>query len=226
MRVAARNFTLPTWVSVALLFFAVGGALGQKSVGAGAHVSAPPPPAQSPPPEAASSHAQSQPAPPQAAPKPTLADFSWLEGTWQGVWGPRIAEQVWVAPQGGMMLGSFRLVEAQKTLVIELFSLVEKPDGIKYYVRHFTPELVPWEKSDATILNLLSLDGTRALFENPVNGEPKHIVFTRTNADTYISRSEILPENGADLQVIEITYHRVKPAAPPADSSAGNASRR
>src|ERR1700686_3843125 len=38
---------------------------------------------------------------PSAAPLPkaTLADFAWLAGRWQGVWGPRIAQQVWMPPK-------------------------------------------------------------------------------------------------------------------------------
>ncbi len=175
-----------------------------------------------------SAPAQSPSPSPAQTPKVTLADFAWLEGRWQGTWGPRVAEQCWSSPKAGMMLGTFRVVEDEKTLVLELFSFVEKPDSINFYIRHFTPVLVPWEKTDATFLKLVSLDATKALFENPVDGEPKHSIFTRVNVDTFVSRSEIIPEGG-ELQVIEITYHREKPsvaAAPPPASNAGNGARR
>jgi hypothetical protein len=154
--------------------------------------------------------APDSPAPAVLAQKPPtakLADFGWLEGRWRGDWGPRVAEQVWMAPKAGLMLGVFRLIEGDKPLVIELFSMVQKPDGINFYFRHFTPELVPWEKSEATVLNLTNLDGRKIDFENPVNGMPKRSIFTRIDADTYTSRSELVPETG-DTQVIEITYHR------------------
>jgi len=152
---------------------------------------------------------------PQAATaaRPTLADFAWLEGRWRGGWGPRVAEQDWMAPKAGMMTGLFRLVEDDKTLVLEMFTLVEKPDGINFYFRHFTPELVPWEKADATVLILVGTDAKKIEFENPVNGQPKRAILVRVDADTYTARSEIVPEQG-DMQVIEITYHRVKPAPP------------
>jgi hypothetical protein len=107
------------------------------------------------------------------------------------------------------MLGIFRLDEEEKTLVIELFSLVEKPEGISFYFRHFTPELVPWEKAEATALKFVSLDAKKMLFENPANGEPKRVILTRVDADTFISRSEIIPAEG-EMQVIEISYHRQK----------------
>jgi hypothetical protein len=155
----------------------------------------------------------------QKVPAVKLADFGWLEGRWRGDWGPRVAEQVWMAPKAGLMLGVFRLIEGDKPLVIELFSMVQKPDGINFYFRHFTTELVPWEKSDATVLSLANVDGKKIDFENPLNGMPKRSILTRIDADTYTSRSELVPETG-DTQVIEITYHR-QPQNGPAPS-AGN----
>ena len=205
--------------ALGLLVFGLGAAPTQRSAGAGSRAIAPAQPrqaaagvtaqtaagAQNPSAPAAAQHAP-------ARPKTTLADFAWLEGRWLGTWGPRSAEQCWSSPKAGMMVGTFRLVENEKTLVIEMFALEEKPEGINFYFRHFTPDLVPWEKGDATMLNFVSLDGQRATFENPVNGQPKHAIFARVDPDTFISRSEIEPESG-DLQVIEITYHRQKPPA-------------
>ena len=152
-----------------------------------------------------------------------LDNFAWLEGRWRGDWGPRVAEQVWLGPKAGEMLGVFRLVEADKTLVIELFTFVEKSDGVDFYFRHFTPQLFPWEKSDATILNLAKFDATTFDFENSLNAMPKRSILTRIDADTYVSRSELIPDNG-EPQIIEITYHRVKPE--PENPSAGSGGRR
>jgi Domain of unknown function (DUF6265) len=160
------------------------------------------------------------PIPPQLIASPKLSDLAWLEGRWRADWGPRTAEQVWMAPKAGMMLGDFRVIENGKVLVIELFTLVEKSGGINFYFRHFTPELVPWEKSDGTLLKLSIADAKRFDFENPTNGKPKRAIFTRVDADTYIARSEIIPESG-DPQIIEITYHRQPLAAVAPNSGAG-----
>lgn len=153
------------------------------------------------------------------ASKTTLADFAWLAGRWEGVWGPRIAQQVWTPPRAGVMLGTFQLTENDKTLVIELFTLLEKPDGIELRLRHFTPSLTAWEKSGPAILKFASSDTKTMVFENPNDGEPKRASIERIDADTYISRSEIVPEKG-DSQVTEITYRRQK------DGSLARSSRR
>jgi hypothetical protein len=146
----------------------------------------------------------------------TLANFAWLDGRWQGNWGPRVAEQTWMAPKAGVMVGVFREIGNDKTLVIELFSLVETPDGIEYRSRHFTPSLAPWEGSGPTVLKLAGADPARIDFENATDGNPKRVVFTRTGPDTYVSRSEIVSNQG-DTQVTEITYRR----QPPSGGSAG-----
>jgi hypothetical protein len=157
-----------------------------------------------------------------SVPAPTLVQFNWLEGHWRGEWGSRIAEQTWLEPKAGEIAGLFRLVEREKILVLEIFSLVEKPEGIQFYLRHLTSELLPWEKSDATMLKLESVDATKATFVNPLNGEPKRAIFTRLDPDTYTARSEIEPADG-EPQVIEITFHRQKPQ--PAAASAGSGGR-
>jgi hypothetical protein len=169
---------------------------------------------------AAGRDASATPTAPQFIPSPKLSDLAWLEGRWRGEWGPRIAEQVWMAPKAGMMLGDFRVIENDKALAIEIFTLVEKSGGINFYFRHFTPELVPWEKSDGTLLKLASADAKRFDFENPTNNKPKRAILTRIDADTYIARSEIIPENG-DPQIIEITYHRQPLATIAPNSGAG-----
>ena len=186
--------------------------LAQESAGSGAHSNSS---------GQAAVTSDPPPAPAQKAPPPKLADFEWLEGRWRGEWGPRVAEQIWLAPKAGLMVGVFRLTEADKPLVIELFTIVQKNDGINFYLRHFTTALVPWEKSDATVLNLASADGKKIDFENPANGMPKRAILTRVDADTYTSRSELVPQKG-DTQVIEITYHRQPPVG---QASGGNGGR-
>jgi Domain of unknown function (DUF6265) len=150
---------------------------------------------------------------------PTIADLRWLEGTWRGEWGPRVAVQVWMAPQAGVMTGAFSLMETDKVLVLELFSILQTSGGVGLNIRHFTPDLNSWEKGDPTRLTLASFDNKNFVFDNAVDGKPKKFIFLRTDPDTYVSRAEIVPETG-EPQVIEITYHRVPPIAAPVDKKA------
>lgn len=170
------------------------------------------------------SRAPQSPSPPspKISGQPVLSDLAWLAGRWQGAWGPRVAEQVWMPPKAGLMEGMFRLVEGEKTLVIELFIVSETADGIELRIRHFTPSSTAWETSGPALLTLTTIDPKNVVFENQGNGDPKKSILKRVDADTYISRAEILSDNG-DTQVNEITYRRLKT---PETSSAGNGAHR
>jgi hypothetical protein len=189
-------------LGAAILPFVAPAISAQESAGPGAQSEFPSIPART-----SGSTAASTTVPPR---KFALADFGWLPGRWLGQWGPRVAEQVWTPARAGTMFGIFRVIENDKTLVIELLALNETPNGIEYRIRHFTPDLAPWEKSDSTVLNLASLDAKKIVFDNPVDGQPKHATFDRIDDDTYVWRSEIVPVQG-DTQVVEITFRRQKP---------------
>jgi hypothetical protein len=148
---------------------------------------------------------------PAAAPI-TLNDLAWLQGQWSGNWGPRIATQTWSAPRAGTIVGTLQIVENDKTLVVEFVTISETPSGIEYRLLHFTPSLAAWEKSGPGVLALMSMDVKKFVFQNQSDGEPQQIVFMRTDPDTYVDHSEILPEDG-DPQSTEITFHRQKPSA-------------
>jgi hypothetical protein len=138
-----------------------------------------------------------------------LADFSWLAGNWEGKLGPMTAEQIWMAPKNGTMQGFFRLTDNEKTIVIELFTLRETPNGIGMYFRHFSPELKPWEEADAYHLNLTKSDATTFRFDSPVANPLKDAILTHADADTYTSHGDITDADGKP-KAIEVIYHRVK----------------
>jgi len=148
--------------------------------------------------------------------KDALADFSWLTGRWQGKWGPRIAQQVWMPPNSGVMVGVFQLSENGRTLVIELYAISSSPQGIALRIRHFTRALTPWENRPS-VLNLKSIGPKSILFENADNGQPKNWLMKRTGPDTFVQRFEIVSQPGQQ-QVAEINYQR-EPAPTPAKRS-------
>jgi Domain of unknown function (DUF6265) len=150
---------------------------------------------------------QSKPSDSKAHTAPQLTDLAWLAGRWLGKWGPRTAEQTWMSPRAGLMLGTFRLYEDDQTLLIELFTLRQNQDGVELRFRHFTSKLVPWEKSGPALLTLESTAPDRVIFTNPNNGQPKRAIFIRVDQNTYISRSEVVSSSGA-TKVVDITFHR------------------
>jgi hypothetical protein len=147
------------------------------------------------------------------ATKSALDQFSWLVGHWQGQWGPRIAQQVWMPSHAGVMVGTFQLSDNNKTLVIELFTIASTPHGIELRVRHFTPALTPWERSGPSRLYLQSSDPASIVFESADSGRPTRWLMKRADEDTFVARFEIVTEKG-DQQVAEIVYHRERATVP------------
>jgi hypothetical protein len=150
-----------------------------------------------------------EPAPPAkpAEKKPSLQDFAWLAGRWEGKLGDFTAEQIWMTPKNGAIVGMFRLTGGDKTVLIELFTVRETPEGIAFYFRHFTPELKIRETGDATMLKLTTADAKRFEFENAVDGQPKNAILTRTDENTYTAHSDLVDSKGK-TDVIELVYHR------------------
>jgi hypothetical protein len=144
----------------------------------------------------------------------TLADFAWLAGRWEGKFGASgsdkqmTAEQQWMAPRNGTMQGFFRLTDNEKTIVIELFTIRETPEGIFFYFRHFSPELKPQE-TEAYHLNLTKWDASTFRFDNPVVNQLKDVILTHHGDDTYTAHGDLTGPDGKPT-VIEIIYHRVK----------------
>jgi len=143
------------------------------------------------------------------APAGSLADFAWLEGKWTGTFpNPALrAEQEWWPAKGGVMMGMFRLTDGEKLLILEFFTLREVPEGIELRLRHFDAALTPLEKGDPIILQLVSLEPGDALFENRVHARPKTSRITRTGADSFTGRSEIIGDGGA-TSAIEVQWTR------------------
>lgn len=139
--------------------------------------------------------------------RPTLQDFAWLAGRWEGKIGDFTAEQIWMTPKNGAIAGMFRLTGGGKTVLVELFTVRETPDGITFYFRHFSPELKIRETGDATMLKLAKADEKRFEFDNPVDGQPKNAILTRTDENTYTAHSDLVDSNGK-TDVIEVVYHR------------------
>src|SRR5215470_8010699 len=143
----------------------------------------------------------------QSGPKATLADFEWLAGHWTADIKAGHVDQYWAKPGPDGCLGMFRLATPEKTLVLEFFTLRETPEGIEMRVRHFNMDLSLWEKDQPIILKLKSLSKDTAVFENPINNEPKRSTLKRLSADSFRAKSEIIHAD-KKTETIELTLTR------------------
>jgi hypothetical protein len=129
--------------------------------------------------------AQSSPSAPSVtteprAPSPParISDAAWLQGYWAGPGMGGEAEDVWLPPKAGTMLGAFRLMKADgKPLFYELFAIEEVDDTLVFVVKHFNPDWRGWEEKDqATRLRLSRLSADELAFGG--------VVFRRRGPDS------------------------------------------
>lgn len=95
-----------------------------------------------------------------------VSELSWLSGYWRGEGLGGQCEEIWSAPMGGTMMGTFRLVKDGAVEFYEMMILTREKAGLVMKLKHFTPELVGWEeKADTVTFELERLEPGKAFFE-------------------------------------------------------------
>lgn len=101
----------------------------------------------------------------QASEKASVADMAWLAGSWIGTGLGGVSEEFWSKPNGGVMMGGYRLLKDGKPVFYEMLWLLETEGTLILRLKHFTPELVGWEEKDKTVdFKFVKKDGKRMYF--------------------------------------------------------------
>ena len=101
-----------------------------------------------------------------SSPKANIQDIAWMEGYWQGnAFGGEV-EEIWSAPMGNAMMGSFRLVSEGKSSFYEIMTFIEEEHSIMFRLKHFHGDLKGWEEKDETVdFPLIAMNDNRAYFD-------------------------------------------------------------
>jgi hypothetical protein len=110
------------------------------------------------------------------ATKPTIADLSWLAGSWTGTTQGIEMEEHWTAPKGNSMVGLHRDVGKGRTLLFEFLRIEQHGDQIVYLS-------MPNGRSPATPFPLKEVSGTRVVFENLKHDFPQRIIYWKDGND-------------------------------------------
>lgn len=96
---------------------------------------------------------------PDQRPAGTLADVSWLTGTWTGEAFGKTFEEVWNPPSAGSMVGMFKLLDGDEVAFYELVLLVEEEGSLSLKVKHFNADFTAWEeKADYVDFRLVKVE--------------------------------------------------------------------
>ncbi len=104
------------------------------------------------------------------APRATLQDIAWMQGTWVSTAGGRTVEEHWTPPGGGTMFAISRTLKGDRLVEFEYLRIVQRDGGLVYVAQ---PNGKP-----PTDFPLTRLEGRSATFENPDHDFPKVIEYT------------------------------------------------
>jgi hypothetical protein len=107
-------------------------------------------------------------APPVKVASASLAQMSWLSGTWAGTAGTSAIEERWTPATGGAMHAVSRTMRGTSLSAFEFLCIAEQHGGLVYTA-------MPNARTPATDFYLTAIDATSATFENPLHDFPKSI---------------------------------------------------
>lgn len=134
----------------------------------------------------------------------TLADLAWMEGHWVMETEEGLAEEVWMQPTDGTMIGSFRWANPGKAQVLEFMVIQETEDQIVLRFKHFGADYRTWEENEANTYRLAAAENNRALFLNTAwNGRvPQRFIYSSPDPGHLSFRGES-PDTDAEPLVLE-----------------------
>jgi hypothetical protein len=100
-----------------------------------------------------------------------IEQVAWMQGCWQMDAGPRVVEEQWMAPRGGVMLGMGRTVRDGKLVEYESVMLREQ-DGKLAYEAH------PSGQPSAVFMSS-TIEESTVIFENPAHDFPQRVGYKR-----------------------------------------------
>ena len=124
---------------------------------------------------------------------------AWLQGCWEMASGPRLVEEQWTRPRGGIMLGVGRTTRDGRLMEYETIVLSEK-DGTLAYEAH------PSGQTPA-VFTLREIDEGRVLFANDTHDFPQRIGYRTDGANRLLAWVEGTMNGTA--RRIDFTYQRV-----------------
>ena len=95
-----------------------------------------------------------------------LSQFRFLQGAWSGTGFGANCDEMWSAPAGDCMLGTFRMVKDGRLKFTE-FCMIQKDanGGVALRLKHFNPDFGGWEEKDKYVsFPLIKVEKNKACF--------------------------------------------------------------
>ncbi len=127
-----------------------------------------------------------------------VGSAAWLSGCWVASDGDVRSEEVWMEPEGGLMVGMARTVRGGVATGYE-FVLLQRKDGRLTYSAHPSGQ-------DPADFQATEVSTQRLRFENPRHDFPQAIEYERTSMDSLTAK--VYGEVGSEEPAFVLRYAR------------------
>jgi len=134
-----------------------------------------------------------------AAPAARVTQVAWLAGCWEQTAGPRVVEEQWTRPRGGLMLGSGRTVRGDTLVEYEQTRIFERGGRLVYGANPSGQTPAEFESIDVS--------DSSVTFENSTHDFPQRVMYRRRGSDSLLGRVEGM--RGGKLRGVDVPYTRV-----------------
>jgi len=142
----------------------------------------------------------------RSAESASLSTLGWLAGRWVDDSGGNVSEEIWTAPSGDSILGTWRLVVKGQIKLSEILTIQAEGQTLVLRLRHFDAKLVGREERDKPLeLTLAGWNEREARFEGPgSDGQGLALTYRHPDADTLSCTVELRGKKE------EFTFKRAK----------------
>lgn len=132
-----------------------------------------------------------------------IESLAWMEGHWEGVDIRGQAEEIWMAPKDGSIVGSFRWVIEDGPHVLEFIVIEQSDEGVTLRFKHFNKDYSTWEDAP-NMYRLKTIEHGRAVFQRISENDrvPEHLIYEQPDPDTLTFRGETPSKPDADPLVL------------------------
>jgi hypothetical protein len=132
-----------------------------------------------------------------------VADLAWLAGSWKGDGLGGRFDEVWSEPDGGAMVGYFRLIRDGKPVFYEILTLLESEGSVELRLKHVNPDMTGWEEKNGFVtFRLVKHDTTGAYFSG--------LTFRRIGNDTIEGYLALRNRSDGTVREEKLVYRRAK----------------
>lgn len=116
----------------------------------------------------------------------TIADLSWMTGSYSVEFGPMTLEENWTSAGNGSIAALVRMSGAGKTSMIELIVIEEQGDSLELHIQQWDSGYKP-RAQGAITMKLVAIGDSSVRFEAVTKGGLKRLGYTKKGDDFTIS---------------------------------------